>query len=114
MNAEEMAKRVVQADQIPVQGTPITAASMSFLFGNVWQSKLSMREKRLISLVCAAISGHQLPLETHVAGALKSGDFSQDELHAMALHVAAYAGFPVGAGMDVMIQKVAAGLKAAR
>jgi 4-carboxymuconolactone decarboxylase len=83
---------------------------MEFLFGRVWNSKLSWREKRIISLTCAAISGHALPLETHVYGALKSGDLSKDDLHAFALHVAAYAGFPVGAGIEVAISKVSAQL----
>ena len=102
---------VNQAETAPLQNTPLGEAAMDFVFGKIWNSPLSWREKRLISLTCAAISGHQLPLETHVRGALKSGDFSADDLHAVALHIAAYAGFPVGAGMEGMVQKVKTDLK---
>lgn len=102
---------VTQSDSPPIQNTPMSEAALDFVFGKVWNSKLSWREKRLISLTCAAISGHQFPLETHVYAALKSGDLTKDDLHAFALHVAAYAGFPVAAGVEMMIQKVAKELK---
>ena len=114
MNKDEIAERlryVTQSDTVPIQNTPMSDAAMDFVFGKVWSSKLSWREKRLISLTCAAISGHQFPLETHVYAALKSGDLSKNDLHDFALHVAAYAGFPVAAGVEMMIQKVAANLK---
>lgn len=101
---------VNQAETAPLQNTPLGDMAMEFVFGRVWNSKLSWREKRLISLTCAAISGHQLPLETHVRGALKSGDFTTEELSAFAVHVAAYAGFPVAAGVEGMIRKVSADL----
>jgi len=109
MTLEEIGYRLTQRETTPLnRGTPLSEAAKEFLFGRIWKSDLSFREKRLISLTCAAISGHHMPLETHVYAALKSGDFTVDELHAFALHVAAYAGFPVGAGTEMMIQKVVA------
>ena len=88
---------------------PMSNAAMDFVFGQVWNSKqLSWREKRIISLTCTAISGHQLPLEVHVRGALKSGDLSADDIRAFALHLAAYAGFPMGAAVELMLQKILA------
>jgi 4-carboxymuconolactone decarboxylase len=100
--------RVNQAEP-PKVNSPIGDLAMEFIFGKVWDAPgLSFRERRIVSLTCAAISGHQLPLEVHVRGALKSGDLKVDELRALAVHVAAYAGFPVGAGMEMMIQKVMA------
>ena len=109
MSLDEIGRRLIQKDTNPLHsGTPLMEASREFLFGRIWKSDLSFREKRLISLTCAAISGHHMPLETHVYAALKSGDFTVEELHAFALHVAAYAGFPVGAGTEMMIQKVVA------
>ena len=38
--------------------------------------------------------------------ALQSGDFSVEDLQAVSVHLAAYAGFPVGAGFETMVQKV--------
>jgi 4-carboxymuconolactone decarboxylase len=113
MTLEEIGKALTRTDTSPLtQGTPLTRAARDFLFANVWKSDLSWREKRLISLTCTAIAGHQYPFETHVYAALESGDFTVDELHDFALHVAAYAGFPVGAGAEMMIQKVCAARQA--
>src|SRR5689334_22183264 len=110
MSDNEVARRnflhVTQATTASVQDTPLGDAAWDFVFGKVWDSQLSMREKRLISLVCACISAHQLGFETHVRGALQSGDFTVEDLQAVSVHLAAYAGFPVGAGFETMLQKV--------
>jgi 4-carboxymuconolactone decarboxylase len=109
MSLEEIGRALTRKASSPLTpGTPLTQAARDFLFANVWKSDLSWREKRLISLTCTAIAGHQYPFETHVYAALESGDFTLDDLHAFALHLAAYAGFPVGAGAEMMIQKVVA------
>jgi 4-carboxymuconolactone decarboxylase len=91
----------------PENSSPLGEAAMDFVFGKLWGAPgLSWRERRLISLTCAAIGGHALPLEVHVRGALKSGDFTVEELRAFSVHLAAYAGFPVAAGVDMMLHKV--------
>jgi 4-carboxymuconolactone decarboxylase len=112
MSSNEVSRRnyvrVNQAEP-PTTSSPLGEASMDFVFGRLWDSPgLSWRERRLISLTCTAISGHALPLETHVRGALKSGDFTVEELRAFSVHLAAYAGFPVAAGVEMMLQKVLA------
>jgi len=110
MSIDDIARRnylyVTQATEAPIQNAPLSEAAWEFVFGKVWDSQLSYREKRLISLVCACISAHQLGFETHVRGALQSGDFSVEDLQAVSVHLAAYAGFPVGAGFETMLQKV--------
>jgi 4-carboxymuconolactone decarboxylase len=111
MTLEELGAVLTQDGPSPLMsGTPLTEASREFLFANVWKSQLSWREKRLISLTCAAIAAHRYPLEIHLYAALKSGDFAVDELHDWALHLAAYAGFPFGAGAEVMVKTVCADL----
>jgi 4-carboxymuconolactone decarboxylase len=112
MSSDDVAREnytyVNQSEPPNVKG-PVFDATLEFVFGTVWNSKqLSWREKRIISLACTAISGHQLPLEAHVRGALKSGDLSVDDIKAFALHLAAYAGFPMGAAVELMLQKVLA------
>jgi alkylhydroperoxidase/carboxymuconolactone decarboxylase family protein YurZ len=100
--------RVNQADP-PAFKSPVGDAAMDFVFGKLWGSEfLSWRERRICSLTCAAISGQSVALDAHVRGALKSKDLSVDELRALAVHVAAYAGFPVGAFMEMTIQKIMA------
>jgi 4-carboxymuconolactone decarboxylase len=111
MTLEEIGRTLTQSGSSPLPpNTPLTEASRDFLFAKIWKADLSWREKRLISLTCTAIAAHQYPLEIHVYAALKSGDFSLAELHDWALHVAAYAGFPMGAGAEAVIKKVCADL----
>lgn len=83
-------------------------ASMEFMFGTVWEMpELSWRERRLIALTCTAISGQAMPLETHVQGALDSGDFTVEELQTFSLYLSAYAGFPIGSSIGIALQKLA-------
>jgi 4-carboxymuconolactone decarboxylase len=108
--------QIARENYIHVNGTeppnvagPVFDATMDFVFGKVWNSKqLSWREKRIISLTCTAISGHPLPLEAHVRGALNSGELSVEDIQAFALHLATYAGFPMAAAVELMLQKVLA------
>jgi 4-carboxymuconolactone decarboxylase len=87
--------------------TPISAAAMEFVFGTLWDAPgLSWRERRLISLCCTAINAQVMPLEMHVRGALKSGDFTVEDLQALSVHLAAYAGFPVGTAIEMALRKV--------
>jgi 4-carboxymuconolactone decarboxylase len=107
MSGEQIAQYVTQTAALPLEGdNGVTRASHSFLFAQVWTSELPWREKRLISLTCTAIAAYAMPLETHLRAALSSGDLSEDDLHAFALHVAAYAGFPFGAGAEATLKKV--------
>jgi 4-carboxymuconolactone decarboxylase len=109
MSGEQIAQYVTQTEALPLEGdNGVTRASHSFLFAQVWTSELPWREKRLISLTCTAIAGYSMPFETHLRAALRSGDLSEDDLHAFALHVAAYAGFPFGAGAEATLKKVLA------
>jgi 4-carboxymuconolactone decarboxylase len=112
MSSSEAARRNflrVNQSEPPANLSPLTEAAMDFLFGKVWEAPgLSYRERRLVSLTCAAISGHAIPLEAHVRGALKSGDFTAEELRAFSVHLAGYAGFPVGTGVEMALYKVLA------
>jgi D-3-phosphoglycerate dehydrogenase len=113
MSGQEIAQYVTQTAALPLEGdNGVTRASHAFLFAQVWTSELSWREKRLISLTCTAIAAYAMPFETHLHAALKSGDLSEDDLHAFALHVAAYAGFPFGAGAEATLKQVIAGMDA--
>jgi 4-carboxymuconolactone decarboxylase len=110
-NREQAIKTFVEVNKFdtPITNTPMSDAALDFVFGTVWNTPgLSTRERRLISLTCAAISAHALPLEVHVRSALKSGDFTKQELETFLLHLAAYAGFPVAAGTSAVIHKIAA------
>ncbi len=93
----------------PPVGSPAFEASMlPHVFGEIWtRPGLTRKERRWISLTCAATSGTLLPVEAHVRGALKSGDITLDELNEWVLQMAQYAGWPTGAVLDTTVRKIA-------
>ncbi|MFC7886898.1 carboxymuconolactone decarboxylase family protein [Streptomyces sp. NPDC057376] len=80
----------------PSRDNPYSGAGiLNFVFGEMWlRPGLSRRERRLITLACVAIQGASMPIDAHVYGALRSGDVSCDEMDEVALHFAAYYGWP--------------------
>jgi 4-carboxymuconolactone decarboxylase len=70
-----------------------------YLYGEIWtRPTLSRRERRIISLCCAASVGHDT--DAHAYAALKSGDLSFEELQEVVLHFATYQGWLRGARFD--------------
>ena len=89
--------------------SPVYKAAMDFAFQEVWnQPGLNDRERRLVSITCAALSGHPEPLEYHIRSAISSGDIPVSDLRYYAVHLAAYAGFPVATSIETMIAKIGA------
>ena len=82
----------------PRPDTPYTHAGiLNFVFGHVWQRPgLTRRERRIITVACVAIDDSPMPLRTHVASALNSGDVSKEEMDEIVLQFAAYYGFAKG------------------
>ena len=71
------------------------AGILNFVFGHVWQRPgLTRRERRVITVACVAIDDSPMPLLSHVTSALHSGDLTKYEMDELALHLAAYYGFP--------------------
>jgi 4-carboxymuconolactone decarboxylase len=80
----------------PPRDNPYSGAGiLNFVFGEMWlQPGLGMKERRLVTVACAAIQDAPLPIVSHVYAALKSRDVSFDEMDEVALHFAAYYGWP--------------------
>jgi 4-carboxymuconolactone decarboxylase len=75
----------------PYQGAGI----LNFVFGEMWRRPgLGMKERRLITVACVAFQDAELPIQSHVYAAMKSGDLSFAEMDEIALHFAAYYGWP--------------------
>lgn len=99
-------KRITGSEP-PATSTPLLDATLEFVFAKVWNTPgLTWRERRLVSIACAAVNAHIPALETHVSSAVKSGDCTVEELQALSVHVAAYAGFPAGAAIAVSLTKL--------
>jgi len=74
-------------------------AFLDYLYGEIWtRPTLSRRERRIISLCCAASVDHDT--DAHAYAALKSGDLSFEELQEVVLHFATYQGWHRGARFD--------------
>jgi 4-carboxymuconolactone decarboxylase len=90
--------RALYAEIMGKEAPPLTsaraAALIDFVYAEVWsRDTISRRERRLITLACAAgADGHET-LADHVYAALASGDLSYDEIQEVILHFAVYCGW---------------------
>lgn len=76
------------------------AASIDTVFGELWQRPgLPVRERRMLSLAVVGTRGLEFEIETHIRGALDSGDLGPAEVLELILQVAHYAGWPCGSVM---------------
>lgn len=89
----------------PTRDNPYSGAGiLNFVFGEMWlRPGLAIRERRLITVACVGFQDAQYPIMSHVYAALKSGDISFDEMDELALHFAAYYGWPKASYLDQVI-----------
>jgi 4-carboxymuconolactone decarboxylase len=80
----------------PPRDNPYSGAGiLGFVFGEMWlRPGLGLRERRLVTVACTAFQDAATPIRSHVYAALKSGDISFGEMDEVALHFAAYYGWP--------------------
>ncbi|MGE2731307.1 carboxymuconolactone decarboxylase family protein [Mycolicibacterium vaccae] len=82
------------------------AGILNFVFGEMWlRPGLGMRERRLLTVTCVAFQDAPYPIVSHVYAALKSRDLSFDEIDELALHFAAYYGWPKAAHLSRVISE---------
>lgn len=95
-SGEECFKAVNCLPFAPMRENPYSGAGiLNFVFGEMWQRPgLGMKERRLVTVACVAIQDAPIPIMSHVYAALKSRDVSFDEMDEVALHFAAYYGWP--------------------
>ena len=90
----------------PPADTPYRHAGiLNFVFGHVWMRPgLTRRERRIITVACVAIDDSPMPLRTHVASALHSGDLSKEEMDEIVLQFAVYYGFAKGEALSDAVE----------
>jgi 4-carboxymuconolactone decarboxylase len=65
----------------PPADSPYRGAVVEWVFGDLWyRPGISRRDRRLVSITCAALSGAPFALGIHVSTALASGDLSPTEM----------------------------------
>ena len=85
------------------------ALTVDHLFGTIWSRPgLSMRDKRLMTLSVVTALGLQDLAEVQVNAALQNQELAEDELREMAIFITHYVGFPLGSGLNGVIERVIA------
>lgn len=103
MNIEDYRRHVMcLADDgaAPFEGEE-AAARRAVLWGD---PALGVRERRLVTLVCAAAAVDVALTEAHVYAALKSGDFTVAQLNEATLHFAVYCGWPRASQLEACVR----------
>jgi 4-carboxymuconolactone decarboxylase len=77
------------------------------VFGDLWtRDGLTTKERRLISITCAAAASIPGAIEEHLRSALVSGDLTVAELDEFVLHFAYYAGYPGASLVAATLKRV--------
>ncbi|MET0698272.1 MAG: carboxymuconolactone decarboxylase family protein [Mycobacterium sp.] len=102
---EQSFKHINCLPYAPVRDNPYSGAGiLNFVFGEMWlRPGLGMKERRLITVACVAFQDAELPIQSHVYAALKSGEVSGPEMDELALHFAAYYGWPKASRLNQAI-----------
>jgi 4-carboxymuconolactone decarboxylase len=92
----------------PAGNTPFKGPGyLDFLFGENWtRPVLSLKERRIIAITCAAASNADRDAEEHVYAALKSGDITKNEMDELGLHFAVLMGWLPARRLDDLVQAV--------
>jgi 4-carboxymuconolactone decarboxylase len=89
----------------PIRDNPYQGAGiLNFVFGEMWlRPGLGRKERRMVTVACVAFQDAAYPILSHVYAALKSRDISFDEMDELALHFAAYYGWPKASNLNQVI-----------
>jgi 4-carboxymuconolactone decarboxylase len=91
---DQIYRELLTREPAPVGDNPFGIVARNFVYGDVWaRPGLARRERRLVSLAPAANAGAGLPVDTHIYGALNTGDVEIAELMEYCLHFAVYIDF---------------------
>ncbi|MDG2303355.1 MAG: carboxymuconolactone decarboxylase family protein [Candidatus Binatia bacterium] len=108
---QENFKKVTQWDIDLEPVDPFMRATVDGVFGDLWSRPgLTHKERRFISITCAASAGMTDETQIHMTGALKSGDVTPTEMLETILQIAHYAGWPRAASMYRQLGSICAEL----
>ena len=76
-----------------------------FLFSNVWDRPgLSVRDRRMVSIVCVSAAVDGPAMDAHVYAALASGDLTIEEMKEFVLQFAVYCGWPRASQLEMTVR----------
>lgn len=89
--------------------TPFEVATVDHLFGEVWaEGTLSVRDRRLVLIGLAAGSNLEEVAALQVDAALSLGELDADDVRALVVFLAHYAGWPRAAKLNSRLEEVLA------
>ena len=98
---ERLKKGAAEFDQVMTFAGPppvapyFEAGILNFVFGEMWhRDGLDQRSRRWVTLVGVADSSMMMPIQTHVYGAMASGNCTATEMHEFVLQYAIHSGWP--------------------
>jgi len=87
-------------DPDTVEG-PFVDVTVDHLFGEIWTREgLDVRERRMITIGALAALGLGNLLEIQFTSALNNGEFSEDQIREIVLHLTHYVGWPLATSMN--------------
>jgi 4-carboxymuconolactone decarboxylase len=108
--SERYAKGAAKFEEVigvapPERGPDFLKLTIENLFADVWSREgLSVRDRRLVTLTVLTLMLKEDSLAGHLRQALK-GDLTKKEVEELMIHLAHYAGWPVGSfGFDVAMK----------
>ena len=92
-----------------IEGDSYFDLTVDHLFGTIWtRPGLSMRDKRIMTLMAVTTAGNRELAEIQANAALLNGELSETELKEMAIFVTHYLGFPLGSVLNGAVDAVVA------
>lgn len=104
MTADDLYRSVMMTDP-PESETPFHVSAREYLFGSVWNRPgLTIRDRRIVSIVCVSAAVDGAAMEAHVYAALASGDLTIEQMKELVLHFAVYCGWPRASQLETTVR----------
>jgi 4-carboxymuconolactone decarboxylase len=104
------AYRDVHGNEAPAATSPFLGrAYLDFLYGEIWvrERYLTRRDRRIISICCAAAAGVDEETAGHLRAALEQDELTIEELQELVVHYAVYLGWVPGRRLDDLVTAAA-------
>jgi 4-carboxymuconolactone decarboxylase len=83
--------------------------TIDHLFGEIWaRDVLTIRERRMLLIGLLVASGQDDVVELQLEAALRIGEMTAEELREIAIFLTYYAGWPRGAKLNAIVEKLLA------
>ncbi|WP_426574039.1 carboxymuconolactone decarboxylase family protein [Aquihabitans sp. McL0605] len=117
---DEARRRRGEAAYLEVHGAPSPSdatafrgrAYLDFLYGEIWTrtKHLTRRDRRIVSICCAAAAGVDDEVSEHLRAALQTEELTYEELQELVVHFAVYMGWLLGRHLDDLLVTAAEGV----